>query len=346
MRSRKMLGHVLGLITATMLLAGGLVAATTVASDAHTDDIKVTAECNTTTGEYDFAAVMTTSNVPSNVTGSTMWRIGTSSFDGTPTSASGMNKGPVSTTGNMTVTLGTWTMSGDTTGLGPWVYAYTTWSNGNKKGSDSQLTQSLNGDCTPDDACPDLPGTQPPGSDCTPPTTDECSDLPGDQPPGAQCEPQSQKQERDVEKGPNCKIWATVTKHQERTRTQEYVNGAYVWPKWSAWKTVSSSSVSLPFGVCKAKVRAHCVTKHWGEGAATLFNSGAQMSNQFRIVRSNKDRVVTVRASHNRTINLTGLRVGSHVTVRSDGKVLARDLVEGGCGHTPPPNTGARQAAG
>ena len=139
--------RVASLTAATALAGAGLAAFTASPSSAHTGDLKVTAVCNTTTGNYDLTAKLTTSSVPSNVTGSSKWRVGTSTFQGTPTSDAGMDRGPVSSTGNTTVTLGSWTLPGTTTGLGPWVYAYTKWSNGTKRGSDGQLTQKLNGDC-------------------------------------------------------------------------------------------------------------------------------------------------------------------------------------------------------
>ncbi len=47
----------------------------------------------------------------------------------------------------------------------------------------------------PSDVCADLPGNQPPGTDCTPtpppppPPSDVCADLPGNQPPGTDCTP-------------------------------------------------------------------------------------------------------------------------------------------------------------
>lgn len=43
---------------------------------------------------------------------------------------------------------------------------------------------------TPPDVCPEMPGTQPPGTVCTtppPPVTDVCPNMPGTQPPGTTC---------------------------------------------------------------------------------------------------------------------------------------------------------------
>lgn len=55
-------------------------------------------------------------------------------------------------------------------------------------------TFSVPADCggenpPPVDVCPDLPGNQPEGTDCTPPPHDECPDMEGNQPPGTDCNP-------------------------------------------------------------------------------------------------------------------------------------------------------------
>ncbi|MFL6002972.1 MAG: hypothetical protein ACJ72P_09210, partial [Nocardioides sp.] len=42
---------------------------------------------------------------------------------------------------------------------------------------------------SPGDSCPDMPGHQAPGTDCTPPEEDACPDMEGHQPPGTQCTP-------------------------------------------------------------------------------------------------------------------------------------------------------------
>jgi hypothetical protein len=144
------------LASAGALVAAGAVIALAVPASAHTGDLDVSATCNTTTGEYDLTATLTVSQTGED--GSTMWGVGTNDghFTGTPTSANGLDKGPVSSHGSQTVTLGAFSIPGTTKGLGPWVYAYTTWTPDNyTKGSDGQLTQALAGDCvipTPQDA--------------------------------------------------------------------------------------------------------------------------------------------------------------------------------------------------
>ncbi len=133
-----------GAVLALLATLFGVFAAPVPAS-AHTGDLHASAEC--VAGEYVVTYTLTTSSVPSGVTGSSVWRIGNQNFQGTPTSASGMDRGPVASTGNQTVTLGTQTLPGNTTGNGPWVYAWTTWSNGaDPKGSDGRV-EGLRGNC-------------------------------------------------------------------------------------------------------------------------------------------------------------------------------------------------------
>ncbi|GAA1775892.1 hypothetical protein [Agromyces lapidis] len=132
----------------TALVLGGGLALVGVAApaSAHTGDLKASAVCNVETGEYDVTYTLKLSNVPTGKTGTTMWEVGGSRFEGTPKSADGMDRGPLSSTGNATLELGTESLPGDTVGNGPWVYAFTSWDRNNKKGSDGRI-EGLNGDC-------------------------------------------------------------------------------------------------------------------------------------------------------------------------------------------------------
>ncbi|ANJ27537.1 hypothetical protein ATC03_13270 [Agromyces aureus] len=133
-------------VLTTLALAGGLsVVAMAAPASAHTGDLKATAVCNTTTGMYDVTYTLELTQVDKNLTGSTKWRVGGSSFDGTPKSDAGMNKGPIPSQGNATLVLGTESISGTST-TGPWVYAYTTWNDKYSKGSDGRV-EKLKGDC-------------------------------------------------------------------------------------------------------------------------------------------------------------------------------------------------------
>lgn len=135
-------------VTAAVLLAGGLtVGGAVAAASAHTGDLDLIPVCNNTTGMYDITVKLTISQT--GLPGQTRWRVGTSNFEGTPNNANGMSEGPVSSNGAGTVTLGKFSLPGTTTGLGPWVYAYTSWSDNYGKGSDDQLRQneSLPGTC-------------------------------------------------------------------------------------------------------------------------------------------------------------------------------------------------------
>lgn len=113
-------------------------------ASAHTGDLSVTAVCNTTTGQYDVTAKLTTANT--GLAGTTAWRVGNGQFQGTPGNADGM-QGAIASNGAQTITLTTFTLPGNTTGKGPWVYAFTKWTDGYGKGSDGQLLNDLKGDC-------------------------------------------------------------------------------------------------------------------------------------------------------------------------------------------------------
>lgn len=143
------------LVGAGALAAGGLVALTALPAAAHTGDLHASAVCNTETGQYDVTYTLTLSSVPNGLTGSTMWRVGGSGFDGTPSSASGMDRGPVASAGNETLVLGTESIPGNST-TGPWVYAFTDWGSYDK-GSDGRV-ERLAGDCSVPE--PPFPGVE------------------------------------------------------------------------------------------------------------------------------------------------------------------------------------------
>lgn len=128
-------------------LVGSGVAAFAIASpaSAHTGDLKVTAVCNTTTGQYDVTSTLNITQT--GLVGATKFKVGTSTFEGTPSASTPLNGGPVASTGAGTIALTSFTLPGTTTGFGPWVYAFTKWSDGYSKGSDGQLLQKLGGDC-------------------------------------------------------------------------------------------------------------------------------------------------------------------------------------------------------
>lgn len=133
---------------ATLALGAGLaVVGAAAPASAHTGDLHANAVCNAETGEYDVTYTLTLANVPKGYEGETRWRVGGAKFEGTPSSAAGMDRGPVPSSGNATITLGTVSLPGDTTGSGPWVYAFTRWSPDNYGyGSDGRVEQ-LKGDC-------------------------------------------------------------------------------------------------------------------------------------------------------------------------------------------------------
>ncbi|WP_022888473.1 hypothetical protein [Agromyces italicus] len=149
-RKRSSSAHPLRRLAAavTALVLGGGLALVGVAApaSAHTGDLTAKAECNVETGEYDVTYTLKLSNVPDGKSGTTNWRVGTSRLESTPRSADGMDRGPLSSTGNATLKLGTESLPGDTVGNGPWIYAFTSWDKNNKKGSDGRV-EGLTGDC-------------------------------------------------------------------------------------------------------------------------------------------------------------------------------------------------------
>ncbi|MGI9823307.1 LPXTG cell wall anchor domain-containing protein [Agromyces sp. Marseille-Q5079] len=136
-------------VLTTLALAGGLsIVAAAAPASAHTGDLKANAVCNPETGQYDVTYTLQLTEVDSKLTGSTKWRVGSTSFAGTPTSDQNMDRGPIASKGNAVLTLGTESLPGTTT-TAPWVYAYTKWSDGFGKGSDGRI-EGLKGDCGKD----------------------------------------------------------------------------------------------------------------------------------------------------------------------------------------------------
>jgi hypothetical protein len=147
----------LALLLAVMTL--GTLSVTT--AEAHTGDLIVTGSCNPETGRYDIKPRLTLTQ--SDLSGVFRSRVGTSTFQGTPTNADGMSN-PTAFSGPGTYNLPTFSLPGDTKGLGPWVYAFTRWSDGYSKGSDGQMRTPLAGDCVkwlPMDAKANVTFTQP-----------------------------------------------------------------------------------------------------------------------------------------------------------------------------------------
>jgi choice-of-anchor A domain-containing protein len=138
-------------VLATTTLAIGLALGGAMSASAHTGDLPVTAVCNIATGTYDVTAKLNITQAGTK-TGVTSWRVGTSTFQGTPTSANGMTN-TINVTGDGTYLLTTFSLPGTTTGYGPWVYAHTTFSDGFKLGSDGQLKTALAGNCGAEKAC-------------------------------------------------------------------------------------------------------------------------------------------------------------------------------------------------
>ncbi|MEO5499129.1 MAG: hypothetical protein ABIR46_01355 [Candidatus Saccharimonadales bacterium] len=208
----------------------------------------------------------------------------------------------------------------------------------------------------PPDACPDMPGTQTPGTTCTtPPPPDACPEMPGIQPPGTVCTtPPPTDACPDM---PGTQTPGTVCTTPPPPVTDACPNMPGNQPTGTVCVTPTPTPVPVPTTTPtptptpepvkdnpSAMVNASCVTEHFGEGVARLNNKKSGVKNTFRIVKSGPDKVVTLKASKKRSVMLTGLKVGSLVKVMSGGKLLAKTKVPGGCEPTPSPDTGFRMA--
>lgn len=138
------LGKKIAAVATTLALGLGGAVAVAAPASAHTGDLNVSYTCDTTTGEYVGTAELTISQT--GLDGVTNWKVGTTNFEGTPSSNNGLS-GAIASKGAGKIQLGTFRIPGDTKTKGPWVYAFTTWSDGFKKGSDGQSYQNLAGDC-------------------------------------------------------------------------------------------------------------------------------------------------------------------------------------------------------
>ena len=136
----------LAALAALALGIGLAAAAVPMAASAHTGDLNATAVCQTD-GTYKVTYTLTISKT--DLTGTTNWKVGTSTFEGTPTSDAGLS-GAIASDGAGTITLGTTTVPGNSTSA-PWAYAFTTWSDEFTKGSDGGNIE-LAGTCTPPDS--------------------------------------------------------------------------------------------------------------------------------------------------------------------------------------------------
>lgn len=133
---------VAGAMSAILIAAGAVIGIAAPAS-AHTGDLNASATCQED-GTYKVTYTLTISQT--NLVGATYWRTGTTSFESTPSSNAGMTDGPVASNGSGDYVLGSIILPGTST-QAPWAYAFTTWSDTFKKGSDGGDI-ALGGDCS------------------------------------------------------------------------------------------------------------------------------------------------------------------------------------------------------
>jgi hypothetical protein len=138
-----------------LALSLGMVALTAGPASAHAGNITASAVCNPATGTYDVTYTLSWSNIPGGVTAPIHTRTDDNlTFDnnwGYPGGKTWTNRG--TTSGAAGSIQWTESLPGTTTGNGPWVYAYTPWSN-NHNGATKHDTriEGLDGDCgLPDD---------------------------------------------------------------------------------------------------------------------------------------------------------------------------------------------------
>jgi hypothetical protein len=146
----------LAALAAVLLGVGLSVAAVATPAAAHTGDLNASAEC--VNGDYQVTYTLTIANT--NLTGTSHWRIGSTDFEGTPNSNTGMNDS-IPTNGSGQYKLTTLTLPGNST-KAPWAYAYSVWSDNYSYGSDGGDI-ALAGDCAPPppiDVCPNIDGPQ------------------------------------------------------------------------------------------------------------------------------------------------------------------------------------------
>lgn len=100
-----------------------------------------------------------------------------------------------------------------------------------------------------------------------PPPTDACSNLPGNQPSGTQCtQPQGNTQEKQTYEL-NCKIpyLKTTTWNRSQEYTFDQTTNTWVLGPWSAWKitdTYVQWKEGLPKGACPTPKPCPCKCKH------------------------------------------------------------------------------------
>lgn len=159
-------------------LSLGMVALTAAPASAHAGNITASAVCNPQTGKYDVTYTLSWSQLPNGVSAPIHTRTGTTSFQ----NGWGFNTwNDWTTRGATSGAAGSiqWTESlpGTTSGNGPWVYAYTPWSNGHSGATkhDTRI-EGLAGNCgLPDDTSKKVNVCHATGSNNNPYTKQEAS---------------------------------------------------------------------------------------------------------------------------------------------------------------------------
>ncbi len=114
-----------------------------------------------------------------------------------------------------------------------WTVNVTAWDDPNGQKGWSFTKSGTSEPCAPPDACPDLPGTQPPGTMCTPPHSDY--------------------EKREVRGTPDCEHEKITVEKQKRTRTYTWDGDSWEPGPWSEWTTYSTYKIHTTPEDCPGK---------------------------------------------------------------------------------------------
>lgn len=227
-RKRGLLRRILGVgvITAALVGSGMVLSA---ASATH-PKVVLELKCDPATGLYNgTTTVYGDAGYPSAIGTIKSQTLATTNQDGTGGPNSLVNK----------TVQGNGSVVGYHTGLQPNT-TYTQkvsvqWSNGGHKSEDDD-TFKTGGDCTPPDACPEIPGDQPPGTNCT--------------------QPSQERETRDLPGVVDCTADTYTVEHQERTRDYFWDGDSWEPGPWSAWTTYDTTVVEATGEQCPSVATA------------------------------------------------------------------------------------------
>ena len=111
----------------------------------------------------------------------------------------------------------------DETSSHTWTVQVKAWDDAGGQKGWSFTKSGTSNPCAPPDACPQLPGTQPPGTQCTAPHADD--------------------EKREVRGTPDCTHETVTVEKQKRTRTYTWDGDSWEPGPWSEWTTYSTYKI-------------------------------------------------------------------------------------------------------